>query len=45
MTAPPLLDKGLLGRAFDLLAAKLGRQGTVGEIHVFGGAAMVAAVR
>ncbi|MGH3999914.1 MAG: hypothetical protein ACRDTJ_20920, partial [Pseudonocardiaceae bacterium] len=38
-----LLDRSLLRRAFDLLAAKLARRGVVGELHVFGGAAMVLA--
>jgi hypothetical protein len=36
-----LLDRELLGRAFDLLASKLARRRVVGEVHVFGGAAMV----
>lgn len=39
----PLLDRGRLRAAFDALAVKLARQGVVGEIHVFGGAAMVLA--
>lgn len=43
MTTPRLLDRDLLLRAFDLLATKLGRRGVVGELHVFGGAAMVLA--
>jgi hypothetical protein len=38
-----LLDRATLRRAFDLLAGKLAREGVVGEIHVFGGAAMVLA--
>jgi hypothetical protein len=37
----PLLDRERLRGAFDLLAAKLARRGVVGELHVFGGAAMV----
>jgi len=37
----PLLDRERLREAFDLLAAKLARRGVVGEVHVFGGAAMV----
>ena len=36
-----LLDRALLTQAFDLLASKLQRRGVVGEVHVFGGAAMV----
>ena len=43
MIAPRLLDRELLRQAFDLLAAKLARRGVVGELHVFGGAAMVLA--
>lgn len=39
----PLLDRQRLREAFDLLAAKLRRRGVVGELHVFGGAAMVLA--
>jgi len=38
-----LLDRELLERAFGLLADKLRRRGVVGELHVFGGAAMVLA--
>lgn len=41
MTQDRLLDRAGLRRAFDLLAAKLARRGIVGELHVFGGAAMV----
>lgn len=41
--ADRLLDRDLLRQAFDLLAAKLARRGVVGELHVFGGAAMVLA--
>lgn len=37
----PLLDRERLRRAFDVLASKLARRGVVGEVHVFGGAAMV----
>lgn len=37
----PLLDRPGLLAAFRLLAAKLARRGVVGEVHVFGGAAMV----
>jgi hypothetical protein len=43
MIREPLLDRPRLREAFDLLAAKLARRGVVGEIHVFGGAAMVLA--
>jgi hypothetical protein len=39
----PLLDRDLLRRAFTLLAERLATLGVVGEIHVFGGAAMVLA--
>lgn len=39
----PLLDRELLRRAFTLLAEQLGRRSVVGEVHVFGGAAMVLA--
>jgi len=39
----PLLDRDLLRRAFMLLAERLAGRGVVGEIHVFGGAAMVLA--
>jgi hypothetical protein len=38
-----LLDRVLLLRAFDLLAAELARLRVVGELHVFGGAAMLLA--
>lgn len=38
-----LFDRAALRQAFDLLAAKLARRGVVGEVHVFGGAAMVLA--
>ncbi len=38
-----LLDQKLLRRAFELLAVHLMRRGVVGEVHVFGGAAMVLA--
>lgn len=41
MTPEPLLDRARLREAFDLLATKLARRGVVGEMHVFGGAAMV----
>ncbi|HUG85817.1 MAG TPA: hypothetical protein VMM13_14735 [Euzebya sp.] len=41
MTTEPLLDRQRLLDAFRLLAAKLARRGVVGEVHVFGGAAMV----
>lgn len=41
MTSEPLLDRARLRQAFDLLALKLARRGVVGEVHVFGGAAMV----
>lgn len=43
MTSDRLLDRQLLERAFGLLADKLRRRGVVGELHVFGGAAMVLA--
>jgi hypothetical protein len=43
VTPAPLLDRARLREAFDLLAGKLTRRGMVGEIHVFGGAAMVLA--
>lgn len=36
----PMLDRALLRQAFDLLASRLARRRVVGEIHVFGGAAM-----
>lgn len=39
----PLLDRKLLRAAFGVLAEKLSRRGVVGEVHVFGGAAMVLA--
>ena len=38
-----LLDRKQLTRAFTALASKLQKQGVVGEVHVFGGAAMVLA--
>lgn len=38
-----LLDRESLRKAFTLLADKLSRKSVVGEIHVFGGAAMVLA--
>lgn len=38
-----LIDKGQLQEAFRRLASELQRDGTVGEIYVFGGAAMVLA--
>lgn len=41
MTGDRLLDRERLRQAFDLLAAKLARRRVVGELHVFGGAAMV----
>ena len=40
-----LLDRKLLFRAFELLATRLERRRVVGEIHVFGGAAMVLAFK
>ncbi len=43
MSPAPLLDRDVLRRAFDLLAAKLADREVVGELHVFGGAAMVLA--
>lgn len=43
MSSGPLLDRARLRQAFDLLGAKLARRGVVGEVHVFGGAAMVLA--
>ena len=43
MTTDRLLDRDLLRQAFDLLATKLARRRVVGELHVFGGAAMVLA--
>lgn len=41
MTEDRLLDRTALRQAFDLLAAKLAKRRVVGEVHVFGGAAMV----
>lgn len=41
MRQQPLFDRERLREAFDLLAMKLARRGVVGEVHVFGGAAMV----
>ncbi len=38
-----LLNREVLEKAFQALAAKLKRRGIVGELHVFGGAAMVLA--
>lgn len=38
-----LLDQKTLRRAFEALAHRLKRRGVVGEVHVFGGAAMVLA--
>ncbi len=38
-----LLDQKTLRRAFEALARHLKRRGVVGEVHVFGGAAMVLA--
>ena len=38
-----LLGRDVLLRAFEMLAERLERRGVVGEIHVFGGAAMVLA--
>lgn len=43
MSADRLLDRQLLERAFGLLADKLRGRGVVGELHVFGGAAMMLA--
>lgn len=43
MSPARLFDRPLLRQAFDLLAAKLARRQVVGELHVFGGAAMVLA--
>lgn len=43
MSPDRLLDRDVLERAFGLLADKLARRGVVGELHVFGGAAMVLA--
>ena len=39
----PLLDRKRLRTAFGVLAERLSRRGVVGEVHVFGGAAMVLA--
>ena len=39
----PLLDRDALQRAFSALAERLGQRRVVGEVHVFGGAAMVLA--
>jgi hypothetical protein len=39
----PLLDRELLRHAFSLLADRLARHGVVGEVHIFGGAAMLLA--
>lgn len=41
MNQDRLIDRPLLEQAFDLLAAKLSTRRVVGELHVFGGAAMV----
>lgn len=38
-----LLDQKILRRAFEMLAMRLKQRGVVGEIHIFGGAAMVLA--
>ncbi len=38
-----LLDQKILRRAFEMLAMRLKHRGVVGEIHIFGGAAMVLA--
>ena len=43
MSSGRLLDREALRRAFDLLAEKLAKRSIVGELHVFGGAAMVLA--
>jgi hypothetical protein len=43
MTQDRLFDRELLRQAFDLLAARLARRQVVGELHVFGGSAMVLA--
>lgn len=43
MSPVRLLDRQLLEQAFGLLADELRRRGVVGELHVFGGAAMVLA--
>lgn len=39
----PLLNRDLLRRAFTLLAERLAAREVVGEVHVFGGAAMILA--
>lgn len=39
----PILDRAALERAFAALAGKLARRRVIGEVHVFGGAAMVLA--
>lgn len=41
MTGNRLFDRELLERAFNLLAKKLAHRRVVGELHIFGGAAMV----
>jgi hypothetical protein len=43
VTPERLLDRAAPREAFDLLARKLAIRGVVGELHVFGGAAMVLA--
>lgn len=43
MSTDHLLDRDGLRRAFDALATRLARREVVGEVHVFGGAAMVLA--
>lgn len=43
MMTERLLDQKILRRAFELLALRLKRRGVVGEIHIFGGVAMVLA--
>jgi hypothetical protein len=43
VTSDRLLDRELLRHAFDVLARMPARRGVVGELHVFGGAAMVLA--
>lgn len=42
---PESIDRGQLRDAFHRLATLLGREGTVGEIYIFGGAAMVLGYR
>ena len=42
---PEPIDRGQLRDAFHRLATLLGRDGTVGEIYIFGGAAMVLGYR